>query len=269
MLEKISVTNGVFSTNEEFDCYKIRRYKPNTFKPKGNWKEIDDVQFNSLIMDSSNFVKNQQIEVFKLPQNIIEVMDQIGFSKCKNEDDFVNIFEQNTKRLEDLMVLMADLFSDIVNINYSIKDVKLLCFSYEKPKIETMAYSLSDEKYLGLHIDNGQGKNLFNRGDNPNRLSINLGSEPRYLLFVNECIDGLINLIKIKKPNYSVDQDSEIELVSSFFSLYPNFPVYRIRLLPYEAYIAPTDFIIHDGSTLGKNNPDITLVFLGQFEPFN
>ena len=45
----------------------------------------------------------------------------------------------------------------------------------------------------------------------------------------------------------------------------PNYPVARLRIDPGEAYILPTDNLIHDASTEGTRCPDITLTFLGFF----
>ena len=52
-----------------------------------------------------------------------------------------------------------------------------------------------------------------------------------------------------------------------FMRARPEYPVIRLRINPGEAYILPTDNLIHDASTEGKTFPDITLTFLGYFEP--
>ena len=54
-------------------------------------------------------------------------------------------------------------------------------------------------------------------------------------------------------------------IVDKFFQLYPDYPIIRLRQDPYEGYIAPTDSIIHDGSTVDMKTHDITLNFLGHF----
>jgi hypothetical protein len=46
---------------------------------------------------------------------------------------------------------------------------------------------------------------------------------------------------------------------------FPTYPVLRLRVKPGEAYIAPTDNLIHDGSSVGKQFPDITIHNLGYF----
>jgi hypothetical protein len=159
----------------------------------------------------------------------------------------------------------------MIESGHSISDVAMHCISYERPNIETMAYSLSDNKYLGLHIDNGTGGNYFDRTKNPNRLSINLGKEPRTLLFVNQTINGMSELILKQDPSFHKMKSkiNEADLVSIFFKYYPQYPVLKLQQNPFEVYIAPTDNIIHDGCTMGKTFPDITMVFIGYFKLHN
>jgi hypothetical protein len=39
----------------------------------------------------------------------------------------------------------------------------------------------------------------------------------------------------------------------------------KVRVAPGEAYIAPTDNVIHDASTVGSQTPSITLTLRGWF----
>ena len=55
-------------------------------------------------------------------------------------------------------------------------------------------------------------------------------------------------------------------LVLNFMRCFPDYPVIRLRIAPNEAYIAPTENIIHDGSTLGKMYFDICLTIRGKFK---
>jgi hypothetical protein len=89
-----------------------------------------------------------------------------------------------------------------------------------------------------------------------NRISINIGREDRYFLFINLSIQDLIELLE-PDPSRTAD-----ELVLQFFASYPDYPVVRIRLRPGEAYIAPTENIIHDGMG-SKTSPDMHLTICG------
>jgi hypothetical protein len=56
-----------------------------------------------------------------------------------------------------------------------------------------------------------------------------------------------------------------INVGHDFMRSFPGYPVLRVRIRPREAYIAPTDNLIHDGSSVGKNYPDIAVHLLGYF----
>jgi hypothetical protein len=50
--------------------------------------------------------------------------------------------------------------------------------------------------------------------------------------------------------------------------LYPTYPVVRLRIGPGEGYIAPTENVIHDGSTIGMTKWDLYLTMLDYFGPW-
>ena len=56
--------------------------------------------------------------------------------------------------------------------------------------------------------------------------------------------------------------------MENFLKKNPDYPVVRIELKPYQYYIAPTDNFIHDGSTLGNKDFDITIVYVGNFDNY-
>jgi hypothetical protein len=60
--------------------------------------------------------------------------------------------------------------------------------------------------------------------------------------------------------------DPACELVGpAFMSRFPGYPIVRVRIGPGEAYIAPTDNVIHDASTIGSEGLSITLTLRGWF----
>ena len=65
--------------------------------------------------------------------------------------------------------------------------------------------------------------------------------------------------IDIDSTNLSI-----LELQHKFFDRFSDYPVFMLSIEPGEAYIAPTENIIHDGSTYFKQHCDIAAVILGQ-----
>lgn len=266
---KLSISSGTIR-KIGFDKYNLREYKKNAFIPNSDWRPLTNSELNKMIIKPKYSFKKKigtTIGLIKIPEHVKKYLLSIGFGKCKNDFDYNYIYQNKYDKVKNIpRVLAGFLYSHILK-GYSFKDIELFCFSYEKPLIETIAYDLKDYKYFGLHIDDGLSNSIHKRGKNPNRLSINLGLEPRYLYFINLSATQIFNLVS---KFYNLKQDfpngiGTLSLVSLFFDYYPSYPVIRLKIFPFEAYFAPTDNIIHDGSTLDKTFPDITVVFIGYF----
>lgn len=124
-------------------------------------------------------------------------------------------------------------------------------------------------RFIGLHVDNWDGLPLRKRENARLRVCANVGLSNRYFLFVNltlvtmwQVLTHFGHLGKCISPQV---------LGRAFLRAYPAYPVIRVLLKPGEAYIAPTDNVCHDGSTLGSTSPDVTFTARGyfpcQFEP--
>ncbi len=64
----------------------------------------------------------------------------------------------------------------------------------------------------------------------------------------------------------TADHQRNLEsLVADFCALFPAYPVIKLRVGPDEAYVAPTESLIHDGNTEGGSRLDIDLMVRGHF----
>lgn len=118
-------------------------------------------------------------------------------------------------------------------------------------------------KLLGLHFDNATGLDVNNFTDKTNRISFNLGESDRFLWFVNKSIEDIYN--QALAEGYV--PENEKDLCRYFLETNPDYPVIRLRIKPNEIYIAPTDYVLHDGSTADSSYHDVTFVVLGYFNP--
>lgn len=117
----------------------------------------------------------------------------------------------------------------------------------------------ADNCRVGLHIDNQRGSSLH-------RILINLGSEPRYLLFINLSIQQLYNCVSETDTNIISKKSGSSRICTAFMQLFPNYPVVKLRVNPGEAYIAPTEHITHDGCTEGTNSLDVFFTMRAIFD---
>ena len=63
------------------------------------------------------------------------------------------------------------------------------------------------------------------------------------------------------------EQDVSTSSAGCSWNGFRTLPVVRCRLAPYEAYIAPTENLVHDGSTMGQRDLDQQFTVLGHIAP--
>lgn len=117
-----------------------------------------------------------------------------------------------------------------------------------------------DGSLSGMHVDSWDRRSLADRRRASNRLTVNVGTRSRYLLFVPRQVAGITeDMGRTSEEGWDV---SRAFLVQS-----GERRVYRLELKPGEAYIAPTENLIHDGSNLGSAEPDRALMMRGFIQP--
>ncbi|WP_327342780.1 hypothetical protein [Streptomyces europaeiscabiei] len=116
---------------------------------------------------------------------------------------------------------------------------------------------------VGLHCDNWFDAPMNARSGSPNRIAMNLGLSDRFLTYIN------LPLAKIwQLANGTMDLSTARltgDLLFRFMEGVSSYPVTRVRISPGEAYIAPTDNIIHDGNTQGAFEWDIYFTIVSRF----
>jgi hypothetical protein len=115
---------------------------------------------------------------------------------------------------------------------------------------------------VGLHVDNWYRLPIERRHESPNRICVNIGCQDRFFLFTNMTMDGMCRALKVS-PLERLRGATFIG--QTFLRLFPSYPVLKLRIRPGEAYIAPTENIVHDASSSEMSEPDVMLSVLGRF----
>jgi hypothetical protein len=113
----------------------------------------------------------------------------------------------------------------------------------------------------GVHIDSWDHKGFGRRRGCTNRISINIGECPRHLVF---CPDLVTDINRRFRAQAKLLEDGA-DILSWYFNVNPAVTFLRLRIDPGEAYIAPTENLIHDGSNLLVEGLDRQLVIRGFF----
>jgi hypothetical protein len=124
-----------------------------------------------------------------------------------------------------------------------------------RPNQLTTTYEAGQRE--GLHLDNHEQLPLDRRYLSLPRLGVNLGPGDRYVLF------GSLTIFAIMQQLEAGDDQSGIIPSTEDVQQYvrndhiPRLTVYWLRLDPGDAYVAPTELCVHDGSTLGVEQKSV------------
>jgi hypothetical protein len=131
----------------------------------------------------------------------------------------------------------------------------------------TVTYDAAAERFIGLHVDDLDALPIVRREDSTARLCVNLGESERYLLFVNLGLARIAALLSALDPATDFLAWRSTTLIHAFLERFPSYPLVRLAIRPGEAYIAPTENMIHDASTRTMQATDEQVTVRGRFDP--
>ena len=163
--------------------------------------------------------------------------------------------------------LEADLLEPLRKICELGEPVHCIGASENPPNLKTLTINRDINRFNGLHVDNWDGMDLSSRHLATNRICINIGKGDRYILFLPFSLMEIAALLA-KKIGPTWEPSRRYSLIGrQFMERFPDVPVIRCRLSPGEAYIAPTENLVHDGSSLGQSEIDETFTIRGHIRP--
>ena len=134
------------------------------------------------------------------------------------------------------------------------------------PALTTVTVDPRSRKLIGLHADDWYRFPLNTRHRSPNRICFNIGGQARFFLFINLSMVAICEAVSTAGSDASWERIGSTSMGRLFMKLYPCYPIIRIRVDPGEAYIAPTENVIHDGSSVAMSVLDLSLSLRGQFK---
>ena len=139
--------------------------------------------------------------------------------------------------------------------------------SENPPNLKTVTINRDIGRFNGLHVDNWDGKDLSSRHLATNRICINIGRGDRYFLFLPVSLIGMATFLATEmEPDWQPPR-RHTEIGRQFMERFPDMPTVRCRLGPGEAYIAPTENLVHDGSSIGQSEIDEQFTIRGHIRP--
>jgi len=200
-----------------------------SFPPIAGFHEEKD-ELALLITDGRDAHRNNCVAIVELDTNITQPLRD---------------FAANTKQLADKTRFRDRLISASQNLLVELR-VQFRC---ENPLIHglaihpkglpTVTIEPRTNRFIGLHIDSWDGFSLADRGRASNRVSVNVGTTPRYFLFVNQTLTTIADALD--RSGAAIQSLTPTEIGRTFMSRFPEYPVVRLQVNPGEAYIAPTE----------------------------
>ncbi|MBL6751720.1 MAG: hypothetical protein ISP90_14430 [Nevskia sp.] len=255
------------------DAELAPRYAESAFLPRPPWRRPGAAELAGLHFDSSPdagpWRPGADVAILRIAADVFadfaDMLEQHGVRECphRKTDGPIERHPRWAANLAALNACLAGLTSGRFNqIHYRTAEPGQLTLTRDSYGAEA-----SRQKRVGLHADHWDGLPLRHRHRGRNRICLNLGRQARYVLFINLPMMDLFRAAGLRDPEDIYTDFRGLRLGERFAKIRPDYPVIRLRLEPGEAYVLPTDNLIHDGSTEGSRYTDVTLTYLGTFVP--
>lgn len=231
------------------------------YRQQAPWRQPSTAELKILAGEVKSMNNSVDVGVLKLPDEILQyVRSSLHLSKVDSGNTMPRIFENPaySKSIEEILVYLEQYYI------LSTKELVINRIGMNLPNLTNVSYNARANYYPGLHIDSWDELPLANREVARNRICINLGNENRYLLFVNLSVRHIAE--QLNESLDTLDQRYNPKtLAHQFLKTFPNYPIIQLKLAPGEGYIAPTENLIHDGSSEGSTSWDIFFTLRGFF----
>jgi len=258
---KVMISNGVYYVQNDRDL--IASYKLGSFIPNQPWRILSSKEKNIVWGNEEyfNLDSNSFISFIKIPDEILEPFNELKTALIEKKSISHLEYLRNSTNCQ----LGKELLKEYLTLYGT--PLNQIFVGINAPNLRTVTYDPRDpnKKHIGMHLDNWYNKPLNERHFSPKRICINLGIEDRYFLYINLPLKKLYEELERVDSNDPRRFEVSSALGLAFMERFRNYPILKLKISPNEGYIAPTENIIHDGSTRGSSNFDISFHIHGYF----
>ncbi|PTX61088.1 hypothetical protein C8N46_105244 [Kordia periserrulae] len=240
------------------------KYFEGSFIPLQTWRTLSTSELKKIDATGETFANySKNIYIGEVSKKIKDAFMLLDLYNCRSPDEVFPRFKARKKEVKKINTVLHEFLKKCS----STGNFKFHKITRALPNQETMtSFHVEGEfLHLGLHIDQSRHFKIHTAYKSGNRITINLSYETRSLIFTNLTMIQAYNLIR-KKVNVKKIILNPDTIAMHFYRLYPDYPVLKLDLKPFQYYVAPTDNFFHDGSTMGTKYIDITIVYTGQFD---
>jgi|GEM_PF-15433 len=237
------------------------KYKPEARVPRPPWRAPSQTEYAALTDRSRPIALGSFVSILRLDPALFEKLRAIGQQAARLPLYYDRpMFDGTQERAVELLVRQIGKAYSEPNSIYRGEGITV-----NTPGTATATYDLGDSRRPGLHLDSWSDLNPLRRDEAYNRMCINIGEETRQLLFINLPMRRIVQILSQFEPE--VEKQNPTRIGRMFMARFPDYPVVSVDVAPGEGYIAPTENVIHDGTTSAMTKPDVILTLLGRFSP--
>ncbi len=255
---RIMVNSG--TEQATFDANVPIAYCPRARVPKEDWRTPTVAEDACLMAVSPPTGPGTWISVIRIPDVVMAPLVALGLTSIERDRDLGNLAATDCYRDACATVLRY-------LARFSIGDAQPILGGVRAnpPGLRTATFDAASNCYIGLHVDNWDHLPLDAKAKATNRIGINVGTEDRYFVYINLGLKRMVDHLADVAPDERVIADQGSSIGQTFLRAYPSYPVVKLRVGAGEAYVAPTENLMHDGCTVGKRHLDLHLSVRGHF----
>ncbi len=218
-------------------------YTPSSFVPREPWRPLPDDELSRLWEPAAVPEQNSGLAIVRLPPEPVQALmaAYLDLRARRGAGAASQRFDEAT----------GALLSTIRDVCQVRDGAVFNGVASQRDDLPTVTVGTASDIHIGLHLDSWDRLSFDRRHESTNRVSVNIGTTDRFLLFI-PCTLRLLRQRLVSSGLWWDEKLAIDQLVTRFLSAFPDEPVYRLRVRPCEAYIAPTENMIHDGSTAGS-----------------
>jgi hypothetical protein len=243
---RLSLSGGTCATRSS-------AYESGSKLPRLPWREPSAAEVRILLGDGIAFDPGSDVAVIDVPPDLWRAISISGLASSEGG--------QLNGRFDGLRSAIAQYAASL--LVPPTGSVRLIGISRRAPGLETSTVNPRTAHRIGLHLDSFFRDDLAGRSLAPNRLCLNVGREDRHLLFINLTLVQMYAMLSDDDRHAVLDSPEAIG--DLFMDRFPDYPVVRLKIRPGEAYIAPTENIVHDSTTAENSGVDVSIPLLGRF----
>jgi uncharacterized protein len=241
-------------------------YEEGSIIPAEDWRDLDGSGARIVISDTYPLEAGMGVAVTRLPANLLEPFHYLraAVASVRDEREIEPLI--GSTGVKHGIEAVAGYFLQHFHHPAVEPDGAGVAtgIAVKRPGLPTVTIDGDTNRLIGLHLDDWYAFPLERRHTSPNRICVNLGHEDRFLLFINRPIAQMHQDITGAGRKICMSAGGT-PIARTFMRLFPGYPVLRVRIGPGEAYIAPTENIAHDASSVGMSTMDVTLQIRGHF----